>query len=355
MQMKKFSLFMFGVLMALPGFARDFTYTYQGTTLTYTVLNEDAKTCKTKDRVWQDASSAYEPKLYIEGQLVIPAVAKDGDTEYSVTSIGERSFVNCSALSSVLIPNSVTEIGEDAFSGCSGLNKLAYPSGLRGIYLPGIAYAYPREGAIIEDGVVYGPEKKVIYFVPISAKGGYVIPNSVTEIGEYAFRSCSGLYSVIIPNSVTKIGANAFRSCSVLQSVFIPTSVTEIGYGAFADCNILMKSAYPSGLSNPFPAGIAIQYPREGVITEDGVVYGADKGTIYFAPLSIGREFVIPNTVSTIEDNAFAYCYSLKSVIIPPLRHCNRRKCVRQLRRAEENCISFRVDQPLLPLPKCYF
>lgn len=42
--MKKFLLFMLGALMALPGIARDFTYEYEGQTVTYTVLDEDAKT-----------------------------------------------------------------------------------------------------------------------------------------------------------------------------------------------------------------------------------------------------------------------------------------------------------------------
>ena len=194
---------MLGVLIALPGIARDFTYTYEGQTLTYTVLDEDTNT------------SQVSGNRSVSGNLIIPAVAKDGDVEYSVTSIGSSAFYGCSSLTSVTFPESLTSIGSNAFNGCSSLN------------------------------------------------------------------------SVTFPESLTSIGNNAFGRCSSLESVVIPASVTEIGVRAFADCGNLKKSAYPSGLSNPFPAGFVIQYPREGVIIEDGVVYGADKDAIYLAPLSI--------------------------------------------------------------------
>ena len=64
-----------------------------------------------------------------------------------------------------------------------------------------------------------------------------VIPNSVTRIGNQAFRDCSSLSSVIIPNSVTSIGDYAFYGCKPLTSVTIPNSVTKIGYEAFFHCS----------------------------------------------------------------------------------------------------------------------
>ena len=59
------------------------------------------------------------------------------------------------------------------------------------------------------------------------------IPDSVTEIGNGAFDSCTDLISVIIPQSVTRIGAYAFAGCTSLRSVVLPASVTEIGENAF--------------------------------------------------------------------------------------------------------------------------
>ena len=67
------------------------------------------------------------------------------------------------------------------------------------------------------------------------------IGNSVKSIGDCAFYGCSGLTSVTIGNSVTSIGDEAFRGCSGLTSVTIPNSVTSIGNAAFRDCSGLTE------------------------------------------------------------------------------------------------------------------
>ena len=64
---------------------------------------------------------------------------------------------------------------------------------------------------------------------------------SVTSIGEFAFKDCTGLTSVTIPTSVTSIGEEAFRGCTGLTSVTIPNSVTSIGGSAFSGCTGLKK------------------------------------------------------------------------------------------------------------------
>lgn len=76
------------------------------------------------------------------------------------------------------------------------------------------------------------------------------IPNSVTSIGDWAFKGCSGLTSVTIPNSVTSIGRGAFSCCYGLTNVIIGDSVTTIKDAVFEGCirlkTIKCTSAQPS-------------------------------------------------------------------------------------------------------------
>ncbi|MBP2691350.1 MAG: leucine-rich repeat protein [Muribaculaceae bacterium] len=266
--MKKILLTMLGALLALPGIARDFKYTYEGQTLTYTVLDEEAKTCQTKEGKtdkWGNLQSAWNK---VSGNLVIPATVSDGTNEYTVTEIGFAAFYKCRGLTSVIIPDSVKRIGKKAFCDCSGLTSIT-------------------------------------------------IPDLVTTIGDYAFSGCTGLTSLTIGNSVKTIGESAFEDCWDLTSVIIPNSVTSIGDDAFTNCVGLIKSAYPNNLSNPFNSGVAISYPTKNAIIEDGVIFSSDKSVIYFAPISLVGEYTIPASVKEIGERAFNLCSGLTSVTIP--------------------------------------
>jgi len=65
-----------------------------------------------------------------------------------------------------------------------------------------------------------------------------VIPNTVIEIAEGAFRGCKELSSVQLPDSLVTIGSVAFMECSALTSIVIPNSATTIGAAAFRGCNL---------------------------------------------------------------------------------------------------------------------
>jgi len=90
-----------------------------------------------------------------------------------------------------------------------------------------------------EDGVLFNKDKTKLILYPQGRVENYVIPDSVTEIGEIAFHGCEGLTSIIIPDSVTEIGNYAFSYCSGLTSVTIPNSVTKIKKKTFSDCENL--------------------------------------------------------------------------------------------------------------------
>jgi len=199
------------------------------------------------------------------GDIIIPQTVEHVGISYSVTSIGNESFWNCSVLTSISIPNSVTTIGIQAFDGCSGLINVT-------------------------------------------------IPECVTTIGRNAFCGCSGLTSVTIPNSVTSIGNNAFADCSGLTSVTIGNGVTNIGGNAFGSCSTL-TSVHISDLS----AWCKIIFEKSPIAYS--LSYNCSSNPLYYANHLYlnGKEvmdLIVPDEITSINDCAFINC-SLTSVIIP--------------------------------------
>ena len=176
------------VLMLLPMVASAHDIEVQngdGVTIYYNYINDGNKLEVTfRGTSYDEYSDEYT------GNVVIPEEVTYMNSTYSVTSIGNYAFYNCSGLTSFTIGNSVTSMGKSAFRGCTGLTS-------------------------------------------------FTIPNSMTSIGENAFRKCTGLTSITIPNSVTSIGKDAFYNCSSLTSVTIPNSVTKVGNFAFCGCSSL--------------------------------------------------------------------------------------------------------------------
>lgn len=76
-----------------------------------------------------------------------------------------------------------------------------------------------------------------------------MIPNSIKEIGSWAFGRCSSLTQVVIGSGVTNIGVGAFGACSSLTSITLPDSVTRLGDVAFTECSRLTQVVIGKGLT----------------------------------------------------------------------------------------------------------
>ena len=240
----------------------------------------------------------------------------------SVTKIGSCAFENCDSLTRVTIGDCVTTIGEWAFASCDSLTSVTIPDSVTTIG----SYAFSNcdsiaefKGKFAEDnGRILVVDGTLVAFAPAGITE-YTIPNSVTTIGIGAFYSCSNLTSVTIPDSVTTIGNDAFNHCDSLTSVTIPNSVTTIGK-AFRYCTSLKE----------FKCKFATEDRRSLIMDNAIIAYANASGTTYIIPDSVTtiveRAFAgcssltsvtIPDSVTTIGEYAFFHCYSLTNVTIP--------------------------------------
>lgn len=179
-----------------------------------------------------------------------------------------------------------------------------------------------RKNAVKDEfGVKYSKDWKRLLEAPSSLSGKYSIRKGVKVIGNGAFKFCSSLTNINIPNSVTTIGKGAFYICESLTNINIPNSVTTIGNSAFVGCDSLTNITIPSSvvtiIGNPFCGWHGIlNNESKAFIYEDHVLFNKNKTTL-IAYRAKETNYTIPNSVTTIGENAFSHCDSLTNINIP--------------------------------------
>lgn len=187
------------------------------------------------------------------GEVVIPEQI-DGKT---VVGIGDGAFRSCTGLTSVVIPGCVEDIGDEAFYNCSALRFVTIHDGVRdigdmafggtavrGIYVPpsvdDIGGGAFNNGSLEQidvdennrdfcdaDGVLYDKYMTKLYCFPCKIiSESYTVPNSVREIGEYAFLDCTGLKTLKLPDTIAEIEFGAFDGCTGLTVNYRGSSYT---------------------------------------------------------------------------------------------------------------------------------
>ena len=206
----------------------------------------------------------------------------------SITSMGTEIFEGCTSLSSVKLPNKCVNITSSTFEGCTSLTEITLPDTVTTIQ----DHAFKNCTALktinwsksITDIQSYA-------FENCDALAKLAIPNTVTNIGTGAFYDCGGLTDIAVPNSVKSLGSRAFENCDALAKVSISDSVTSMGEKAFYDCDALTDVKLGTGIT---------QIP-----------------TSCFEHCDALPSVVLPYRVSKVGDNAFKNCVALTEITIP--------------------------------------
>ena len=221
------------------------------------------------------------------------------------------------------IPGSVTYIGGDAFSGCGGLTSVAIPSGVANIGSGAFLSCSSLTGFTVDaqnpfysslGGVLFDKNQTALIEWPPGRAGAYVIPSSVTIVGEDAFSACSGLTSLTVPSSVTYMGQYAFASCSGLTNVTIGNGVPSIGAMAFYGCRGLTGLTIPGSVTSIGEDAFSGCGGLTSLAIPSGVAY---MGQYAFASCSGLTNVTIGNGVPSIALGAFSGCSGLATVMVP--------------------------------------
>lgn len=284
----------------------------------------------------------------------------------SVETIGTNAFHNCQDLESITLPASLETIESSAFSSCRKLSEIKLPASLKAIQ----SYVFD-DCSSLETVFYYGSLEQwskinvakgfLGYSSPSLVMGDYTAqfisvkdendpdppPKTVTITKYTGTESTVILPSTINSWPVTKIGEDALKDNTTITSVTIPASVTEIGSNAFAGCTNLTIVNYAGDWSNLTiqsgnpavqDAANAPLFDFEFILNNTAVVVTNYKYNGAAADVTIPSRYqgkpvttighaaffnsavtsvTIPDSVTSISDEAFINCPKLTNISIP--------------------------------------
>lgn len=282
----------------------------------------------------------------------------------SVETIGTNAFHNCQDLESITLPASLETIESSAFSSCRKLSEIRLPASLKAIQsyvfddcssLETVFYdgSLARWSQInTSNGFLGFSHPSLVMndytaqFIPVKDENDPDPPPKTVTITKYTGTEST----VILPSTinswpVTKIGEDAFQDNTTITSVTIPANVTEIGSNAFADCTNLTSVTYGGDWSkltiqsgNPAVEDAVNAQLFDFAFTPDNTAVIVKKYNGTAADVTIPSHYkgkpvtmidhaafhdsavtsvTIPDSVTSISDDAFSFCSQLTNISIP--------------------------------------
>jgi hypothetical protein len=144
-------------------------------------------------------------------------------SEMTIVEIGPNVFDSNLEVETITIPNTVKRI-DWSFWKCRKLSSINISSS---------GYRYESNCYKSIDGVLYSGDGKMLIAYPNNHGETYVIPDDVTTIGKFAFKSCTSINNLFIPNSLTRIEVNAFYRCENLKRIVCDMEYQKFQFDGF--------------------------------------------------------------------------------------------------------------------------
>lgn len=178
--------------------------------------------------------------------------------------------------------------------------------------VPWVRYRMDIEKLNIEYGVTRIGNNAFNTFPDLIA---VTIPETVREIGNYAFADCVSLHDIVIADGLQTIGNSAFTGCSKMTAFPLPKTVTELGQAAFSHCSALSEFRV-AGMLRETRASLFADCTSLRTVSLPASVQTVGLRT--FSGCMSLSAIEIPGWVSVVAPYAFEKCASLQSVDLPP-------------------------------------
>ena len=206
-----------------------------------------------------------------------------------------------------------------AFENCAGLTGVVIPEGITEIgdfafsncpSLENILVSADNPSYVSINNCCLSKDLRKLIFGCRSS----IIPEGISMIEESAFEGCVGQTSIVMPEGVKEIGRDAFSGCTGLTNIVIPDIVTEINGGAFFGCTSLTSIVIPKGVTEIGESAFGGCVGLTSVVMPKSVTkigWGAFKDCTSLTSI------VIPKGITEIGESAFSGCTGLTGVVIP--------------------------------------